>query len=78
MIPEYGLCIAFYDFVEIEDSKVYPGDGAWHTGGIVHENAMKRSKIPHDPVSASGGRDHCGNGFIEQHERYSSLFRVYG
>lgn len=44
---------------------MYPGDGACHTGGIVHEYAMKRSKIPHDPVSASGGRDHCGNGSVE-------------
>lgn len=51
--------------MEIEDSKVYPGDGACHTGGTEPKNDIKLSKIPHDPVSASGGRDHCGNGFVE-------------
>ncbi|KAK8825852.1 hypothetical protein WA577_001021, partial [Blastocystis sp. JDR] len=30
VIPDYGLCISFYDFNRIELGKIYPGDGASH------------------------------------------------
>lgn len=31
VIPDVGLVIAFYDFIEIGDSVIYPGDGGAHT-----------------------------------------------
>ena len=30
VIPDVGLCIAFYDFLEVGDPFVYPGEGASH------------------------------------------------
>lgn len=34
VIPDVGLVIAFYDFIEIGDSVIYPGDGGAHTPSI--------------------------------------------
>mmetsp|Transcript_14360 Transcript_14360/g.19384 ORF Transcript_14360/g.19384 Transcript_14360/m.19384 type:complete len:220 (+) Transcript_14360:169-828(+) len=32
IIPNVGLCIEFYDFVEIKDAHIYPGDGKTSCG----------------------------------------------
>mmetsp|Transcript_54555 Transcript_54555/g.122734 ORF Transcript_54555/g.122734 Transcript_54555/m.122734 type:complete len:207 (+) Transcript_54555:95-715(+) len=32
IIPNVGLCVQFYDFVEIKDALVYPGDGKTSCG----------------------------------------------
>ena len=37
VIPDYGLCISFYDFIRIEPGKIYPGDGASHNEGNMNE-----------------------------------------
>jgi DNA-directed RNA polymerase subunit E'/Rpb7 len=30
VLPEVGLCIAFYDYLEVGDPYVYPAEGASH------------------------------------------------
>ena len=30
IIPDVGLCIAFYDFIEVGDPYIYPSEGSVH------------------------------------------------
>ena len=33
MVYNVGLCICLYDIIKLEDSYIFPGDGASHTKG---------------------------------------------
>lgn len=41
IIPEIGLCVSFYDFITIDDSIIFPGDGGAHTSVIFRLIVMR-------------------------------------
>lgn len=55
-----GLCICFYDFVEIGDGYIYPSEGAAHRKGTLNNQAVSagdacnRTRKQHPHVIFSG------------------------
>lgn len=38
VVYNVGLCICLYDITKLEDSYIFPGDGASHTKGLMMAN----------------------------------------
>lgn len=44
VVHNVGLCIALWDIQKLEDSYIFPGDGAHHTVGTIRLKLMRLHK----------------------------------
>lgn len=44
VVYNVGLCICLYDITKLDDSYIFPGDGASHTKGMTERKTTQNNK----------------------------------